>query len=85
MSLRTNLATRPFYNERAVQVLLVIAALAVAAITVFNVRQLYALTSKDRALVASADTAEDKTRTLSRDIARTRPRRRGCRVAAVVV
>ena len=33
MSLRTNLATRPFYNERAVQVLLVIAAVAVAAIT----------------------------------------------------
>ena len=72
MSLRTNLATRPFYNERAVQVLLVIAAIAVAAITVFNVRQLYALTSKDRALVAAADTAEDKTRGLSRDIARTR-------------
>ena len=72
MSLRTNLATRPFYNERAVQVLLVIAALAVAAVTVFNVRQLYALTAKDRALVGSAETAEEKTRTLSRDIARTR-------------
>jgi Tfp pilus assembly protein PilN len=72
MSLRTNLATRPFYNERAVQVLLVIAALAVAAVTVFNVRQLYALTARDRALVGSADVAEDKTRTLSRDIARTR-------------
>ena len=48
MSLRTNLATRPFYNERAVQVLLVIAAVAVAAISVFNARQLYAFTSKDR-------------------------------------
>jgi hypothetical protein len=72
MSLRTNLATRPFYNERAVQVLLVVAAVAVAAITVFNARQLYALTSKDRALVAAADTAEDKTRGLNRDIARTR-------------
>jgi hypothetical protein len=72
MSLRTNLATRPFYNERAVQVLLVIAAVAVAAISVFNARQLYALTSKDRALVAAADTAEDRTRGLSRDIARTR-------------
>jgi Tfp pilus assembly protein PilN len=72
MSLRTNLATRPFYNERAVQVLLVIAALVVAAVTVFNARQLYALTAKDRALVASADAAEDRTRTLTRDIARTR-------------
>ena len=72
MSLRTNLATRPFYNERAVQVLLVIAAVAVAAVSVFNARQLYALTSKDRALVAAADTAEDKTRGHTRDIARTR-------------
>lgn len=72
MSLRTNLATRPFYNERAVQALLVIAAVAVAAITIFNARQLFALTAKDRALVASADAAEDKTRALTRDIARTR-------------
>jgi hypothetical protein len=83
MSLRTNLATRPFYNERAVQVLLVIAALVVAAVTVFNARQLYALTTKDRALVASADTAEDKTRTLSRDIARTRTGIDAAHVAAV--
>ena len=72
MSLRTNLATRPFYNERAVQVLLVIAAIIVAAVTAFNVRQLYALTAKDRALVTAAEAAEDKTRSLSRDIARTR-------------
>ena len=74
MSLRTNLATRPFYNERAVQVLLVIAAIAVAAITVFNVRQLYALTSKDRALVAAADAAEDKKRTWRSGGARSRGR-----------
>ena len=72
MSLRTNLATRPFYNERAVQALLVIAAVIVAAITVFNVRQLYALTAKDRSLVAAAESAEDKTRSLTREMARTR-------------
>jgi Tfp pilus assembly protein PilN len=35
--IRTNLATRPFYNERAVHVWLAVAALLVAAITLFNV------------------------------------------------
>jgi hypothetical protein len=72
MSLRTNLATRPFYNERAVQVLLAIAAIAVAGVTAFNARQLYALTARDRALVSASEAAEGKTRGLSRDIARTR-------------
>jgi Tfp pilus assembly protein PilN len=35
--IRTNLATRPFYNERAVGVWLTAVALIVAAITLFNV------------------------------------------------
>jgi Tfp pilus assembly protein PilN len=39
---------------------------------VFNARQLYALTAKDRVLVAAADASEDRTRALNRDIARTR-------------
>ena len=34
--LRTNLSTRPFYNERAVHVLLALAALIVVVLTAFN-------------------------------------------------
>jgi hypothetical protein len=72
MSLRTNLATRPFYNERAVQILLGVAAVAIAAVTAFNAVQLYSLTARDRALATAAESAEDRTRALTRDIARTR-------------
>ena len=50
--IRTNLATRPFYNERAVRlVLLAIAALGLAA-TAFNVTQ-------DRAVVAPRHATAD--------------------------
>jgi Tfp pilus assembly protein PilN len=48
--LRTNLATRPFYNERAVYLALAAAALVVAALTVFNVFSLVQLTRTDRVL-----------------------------------
>jgi hypothetical protein len=72
MSLRTNLASRPFYNERAVQVLLALGAVVVAGVTLFTAGQLYSLTASDRALVAAADSAEERTRTLTREMARTR-------------
>jgi hypothetical protein len=48
--LRTNLATRPFYNERAVFLALGAVALVVAALTVFNVASLVRLTRTDQAL-----------------------------------
>jgi len=52
--IRTNLATRPFYNERAVHlVLLVIAALGLAA-TVFNVTEVVQLSRRDTQLLAQA-------------------------------
>jgi hypothetical protein len=41
--LRTNLATRPFYNERAIHVVLAIVGLAVLAITVLNVVRIVSL------------------------------------------
>ena len=44
--LRTNLATRPFYNERAVHVGLVAVAALVVAITVFNATRIVALSSR---------------------------------------
>jgi hypothetical protein len=44
--LRGNLATRPFYNQRLVTLVLLLVAVAVAALTVFNVREFRALSAK---------------------------------------
>lgn len=52
--IRSNLATRPFYNERAVRLaLLAVAALAVAA-TAFNVTRVVQLSRRDTRLVTQA-------------------------------
>jgi len=72
MSLRTNLATRPFYNERAVRTLLAVAGLAIAALTLFNLTKLTTLTQRDRAVGAEIASAEARTRDLKRDVARLR-------------
>lgn len=60
MMLRGNLATRPFYNERLVSAALIALALAVIALTVFNVTRLTDLSSRRSALRAeiAADEAE---------------------------
>ena len=57
--LRTNLATRPFYNERAVQLWLLLLALIVVVATVFNVVRLirYSGTDSELRLQASRDEA----------------------------
>jgi Tfp pilus assembly protein PilN len=41
--LRTNLSTRPFYNERAVHILIGIAAVLVAALTLWNIVRVVSL------------------------------------------
>lgn len=64
MRLRTNLATRPFYNERAAQAAIVGLAIVVAVGTAVNVVRLAALTSKDSALVSETADAERRTRAL---------------------
>ena len=56
--LRTNLSTRPFYNERATQVALVALALLVLAVTLFNAAQLIRLTASQRSLGAHAVESE---------------------------
>jgi hypothetical protein len=53
--LRTNLATRPFYNERGVQLGLAAAALVVLALTVFNVVTVVSLSRQNTELSASSD------------------------------
>jgi Tfp pilus assembly protein PilN len=52
--LRTNLATRPFYNERLVHVGLGIALALIAAFTLFNVTRVIALSRAQAELSAAA-------------------------------
>jgi hypothetical protein len=59
--LRTNLSTRPFYNERPVFLALAAVALVVAALTVFNVVRLAQLSEQDGALTARLRAAEQDT------------------------
>ena len=57
--LRANLATRPFYNERAVHLLLALAAVIVLAITVLNVSRIVTLSRHSTEL--SSRTNADRT------------------------
>ena len=52
--IRTNLATRPFYNERAARFWLLLAALAVLAATAFNVSQVLRYSNSNTELVTRA-------------------------------
>jgi hypothetical protein len=51
--LRTNLATRPFYNERLVHLLVALAAAVVGAITLLNVVELVRLSRENTMLSAA--------------------------------
>jgi Tfp pilus assembly protein PilN len=50
--LRSNLSTRPFYNERAVHLGLALAALAILAVTIVNVVEVVRLSRENTALSA---------------------------------
>jgi hypothetical protein len=67
--LRTNLATRPFYNDRGVRAVLVVAAAAALALTVFNVTAVWRLRAESVRLGAQASSQEAEARGL-RDKAR---------------
>jgi hypothetical protein len=58
--LRTNLSTRPFYNERGVHVAIGIAALLIAALTIWNIVQIVSLSRQNTELATrvNADHAE---------------------------
>lgn len=56
--LRTNLSTRPFYNERAVHASLMLAAIVVLLLTAFNLTQIVSLTRRQTDLGARAVAAE---------------------------
>ena len=67
--LRTNLSTRPFYNERAVQIILGVIVLIVLAVTAFNVAELIRLTASQRTLGAHAVESEREAARLRADAA----------------
>jgi hypothetical protein len=56
--LRSNLATRPFYNDRAVRVGIALGVLLVAAFTTFNVMQVATLNARHADMAQRADAAE---------------------------
>lgn len=70
--LRTNLSTKPFYNERAVKALLVVLALVVLALTLFNMSRLVTLSSRHSDLGSRADQAERRVAELRHQAARAR-------------
>jgi Tfp pilus assembly protein PilN len=70
--LRTNLATRPFYNERLVRIALGVGALVVTLLTVFNVWELATLSRRDAALRGRVEQAEADASRFRRDAAQAR-------------
>jgi len=70
--LRTNLSTRPFYNERVVQLVLWAAALVIVGLTVFNVVQLRVLTVRHGELLGRVGDDEKRAAVLRADAERAR-------------
>jgi Tfp pilus assembly protein PilN len=70
--LRTNLATRPFYNERAVHVVLAAIAAVVLAITVFNVVRIVTLSRHNTELSSRINAQRAEAERLTSEAARIR-------------
>jgi Tfp pilus assembly protein PilN len=70
--LRTNLSTRPFYNERVVHVALVVAGLVLVAVTVANVLGLVSLTRRQAEVTALVSEDGRKAEALRREATRLR-------------
>jgi len=70
--IRTNLATRPFYNERAVSIWLVVCFVALVAATVFNGTRVLQYSHNDTELATSASQDESRAASLRADAARLR-------------
>jgi len=70
--IRTNLSTRPFYNERAVRLALIAVALAVAAATAFNVSGVIRYSRSDTELATEASHDETRAVDLRKEAARLR-------------
>lgn len=67
--LRANLSTRPFYNERGVQILLALAGVLVLALTVFNVVRIISLSKQNTELSSRMAGDRDEAARLRREAA----------------
>jgi Tfp pilus assembly protein PilN len=72
--IRSNLATRPFYNERAVGLWLLIAAIVVAAATAVNVTRILRYSRSDTQLATAAARDESRAADLRQQAAQLRAR-----------
>lgn len=70
--IRTNLSTRPFYNERGVHAWFAVIALGVAAATVFNVSRVMRYSRSDTELALQASRDEARAADLRQQAARLR-------------
>jgi Tfp pilus assembly protein PilN len=70
--IRTNLSTRPFYNEQAVHLWLGVLALVVVGATAFNVSRVLRYSQSDTQLATQASQDEAKAAGLRRQAARVR-------------
>jgi hypothetical protein len=70
--IRTNLSTRPFYNERAVHAWFVVIALGVASATAFNVSRVIRYSRSDTELALQASRDESRATDLRQQAARLR-------------
>jgi hypothetical protein len=62
--LRTNLATRPFYNDQAVRLAIGVGFAVIAALTLFNMARIVTLNRRNAELVASAEAGESRANAL---------------------
>ena len=70
--IRTNLSTRPFYNERAVGLWLLLVAVVVAAATLFNISSVIGYSRSDTELAMQASRDEARATDLRQQAARLR-------------
>ena len=70
--LRTNLSTRPFYNERGIHGVLAVTAFIVVLLTIFNLTQIVLLTRRQSALGSQATASETRAAQLRAHAAQTR-------------
>jgi Tfp pilus assembly protein PilN len=70
--LQTNLSTRPFYNERGVHLLLMLAAVIVIAFAIFNLTQIGMLYVRQSQLSGRAEADEARAQDLRARAAKTR-------------
>lgn len=70
--IRTNLSTRPFYNERVVHLALIFLAVVVVAASVFNVTRILRYSSSDTRLATQASRDEARSADLRQQAAKLR-------------